>query len=571
MQIRDHLRCAGVPAAFLLTYVCAQAQVELYEKHGPNGSRFGTAVARAGDLDRDGCEDFLVGAPQALIGTLSCGMAQVLSGKDGHVLFTYSSGVAGEEFGASVSPAGDVDHDGWSDVLIGAPGYDQDRGKVLIFSGKTGFALHLWTGQEQGSRFGAAIALIGLVNLDFYPDFAISAPFETVNGQPLWGMVRVYSGQSAAMIREITHSGTGSNWGFGLALAGNCDWDGDSRSDVLVGSPLYSNGGVFSGAAQVFSGATGGMLRSWIGSMNDQLGTSIDGLGDLDGDGRGELAIGSPGKDDNGFNAGKVFVYGIQHSAIPLFALDGVAGSFMGQAVSRLDDADGDDTPDLLVGWPSYSLEFFGKYGKATVHSGQDGSVIEAVFGTEVDSTFGHSLAWLRDVNGDGRDDYIVGAGLFDGVGSNLGQASVILGGATRPVTYCTAKTNSQGCEPSIGFTGAASLSVGDNFHVTAWDVLNKTPGIMLYGFVPSAKPFMGGTLCVGNPIVRTGVQFSGGSSHGVDCTGRYDFAFSHAYMSSRGFVAGLGVFCQYWSRDPGFAPPDNVGLTTGLHFVVLP
>jgi hypothetical protein len=571
MHIRSHLRRGGLPAAFLFSSVCATAQVELYEKFGANGSKFGLVVARAGDLDRDGVPDFLVGAPQAVVGGVECGMAYSYSGLDGHLLFSYSTGIAGDNCGWSLSPAGDVDHDGWNEVLIGCPANDGDRGAVCLFSGKTGALLHSFHGVEPGSRFGSGIALIGKVDADSYPDFAISAPMETVGGQADWGMVRIYSGANVGLIREVTHSGSGSGWGFGLTLAGDCDWDGDGRGDLLIGSPFYSNGAPSRGLLQIYSGANNSVLRSWLGEADDRLGGAVAGLGDVDGDGLDDIAIASPFSDDNGYESGSVAVYGTQDPAMPIFVVDGEDGSRMGASLSRLGDVNGDGTPDLLVGWPGHSIPFLGALGKATVHSGVDGTVLESVIGAESDSLFGLDLARLGDLNGDGMDDYVVGAGLFDGIGSEMGQARVFLTGTSIPDVYCTAKTNSQGCEPRIGFQGAPSLSVGNNFEVIAWDVLNKTPGILIHSFTPDSKPFLGGTLCIGTPIVRTEVQFSGGSTQGNDCTGRYEFHFRQTYMAAHGFLAGKGVYCQYWSRDPGIAPPNNVGLTAGLHFVVQP
>jgi Tol biopolymer transport system component len=139
------------------------------------------------------------------------------------------------------------------------------------------------------------------------------------------------------------------------------------------------------------------------------------------------------------------------------------------------------------------------------------------------------------------------------------------------PANYCTAKTNSLGCLPQIGSSGMPSVSGPDNFYVTASNIFNNKLGIMLWSLAPTSAPFAGGTLCLHSPIVRTPPQFSGGSAQGNDCTGTYAFHFSQNYMVQQLLVANTTVYAQYWCRDPGFAPPNNIGLTDALYFTITP
>ncbi len=144
--------------------------------------------------------------------------------------------------------------------------------------------------------------------------------------------------------------------------------------------------------------------------------------------------------------------------------------------------------------------------------------------------------------------------------------------GAQPPEDYCTAKTNSLGCNPAIWYSGAPSINGPDSFYVNASGVLNNKTGMMLWSGTAASTPFHGGTLCIASPIVRTPLQNSGGSLPPVnDCSGLYSFHFSQAYMASHFLSPGSEVFAQFWSRDPGFSPPNNVGLTNGLHFVIGP
>ncbi|NUP95356.1 MAG: hypothetical protein HUU28_04250 [Planctomycetaceae bacterium] len=139
------------------------------------------------------------------------------------------------------------------------------------------------------------------------------------------------------------------------------------------------------------------------------------------------------------------------------------------------------------------------------------------------------------------------------------------------PGTYCTAKVNSLGCSPTIGWTGTPSLSGPDDFHVTAGNVLNQKNGLLFWGLGGGALPYYGGTLCVQPPVFRTPAQQSNGNTSSSDCSGAYDFAFSQAYMASKGLQAGTKVFTQFWSRDPGFPGSSSIGLTNGLSFELRP
>ena len=137
--------------------------------------------------------------------------------------------------------------------------------------------------------------------------------------------------------------------------------------------------------------------------------------------------------------------------------------------------------------------------------------------------------------------------------------------------TYCTAKANSLGCAPTIGASGLPELTGNDAFFVVAERVLSNKIGMLFWGLAPASTPFAGGTLCIQQPLVRTPIQPSGGNPPPDDCSGTYSFHFSQAYMAANGLAPGTSVYAQYWSRDPGFAPPQNIGLTDALSFTTCP
>jgi hypothetical protein len=86
----------------------------------------------------------------------------------------------------------------------------------------------------------------------------------------------------------------------------------------------------------------------------------------------------------------------------------------------------------------------------------------------------------------------------------------------------------------------------------------------------PGATAFGGGTLCVSGTVKRTPGQLSGGLAT-LPCSGSFDFHLGHAYLASQGLAAGTTVHAQYWSRDPGFAAPNNISLTDALEVTLVP
>ncbi len=137
---------------------------------------------------------------------------------------------------------------------------------------------------------------------------------------------------------------------------------------------------------------------------------------------------------------------------------------------------------------------------------------------------------------------------------------------------YCTAKVNSQGCTPSIGYTGVADANAGSGFVISASNVINNKAGVLFYGVDgATALAFQGGFLCVKAPTTRTPAQNSGGSPPPNDCSGNYAFDFNvriAAGVDPR-LVAGATVWSQYWSRDPNASFTTN--LTNALSFVIQP
>lgn len=139
------------------------------------------------------------------------------------------------------------------------------------------------------------------------------------------------------------------------------------------------------------------------------------------------------------------------------------------------------------------------------------------------------------------------------------------------PEVYCTAKTNSLGCVPQIGYQGLASVSIPAPFVIRATNELNNRAGLLFWGYAPKSTPYQGGWLCVQSPTRRSGLLNSGGQALGDDCSGVFQFDFNAVLRSGEDPFATVGteIFAQFWSRDP--AASFSTNRTNALRFTAQP
>jgi hypothetical protein len=557
-------------AAFTLT-LAASAQITVYSHYGANASdQQGWSVAGLGDVNGDGVEDYAAGAPFAgLVSSFRPGIVRLYSGRTGEVLRTWYGAAHGDEFGVSVAPVHDFDHDGRTDLIVGSPGWNGDRGRAVIYSTNSGAQLWQVNGLAAGDAMGTAVARIGYCNGDFAQDFAVGAPNEDGGGQSNRGTVRLYSGATGGILRTIT-PGNYTEVYFGRALSGGVDWDDDGYHDVVVGSPLVSlQGRTWCGMASVHSSATGLTLALWYGpTAGEQYGHSVAGLGDVNGDGHDEVLIGAPLADTAGANSGRIELRSTPQGA-PLRTHTGTTGEKMGYAVAAVSDADYDNRPDYAVGSPEFAFSGTLDRGIVRVFSGASGGAFGSATG-QLGSSFGRSIASVGDVNGDGFGDLLVGATTSDVNGTNAGLARLLLWNQSVPSFYGAGNTHSGGCAGYVTWSGTPSLSIGDDFRLEGRNLLNNSVGLVFWGYAPANTPLGGGTRLVGGPLVRTMPQATGGNAAGVDCSGTLTFEFTQAYLLQMGVQPGTTLYAQFLQRDLG-AAPNNVALTNAIEFEVIP
>lgn len=319
---------------------------------------FGTALAFAGDVDADGCDDLLVGEQGASPGGLyGAGAAHILSGRDGSLLHKFE-GTHPEDFlGTAVAPAGDIDGDGQADFLVGAIGMDPNgvdfAGSVFLISGANGSILQRFNGTRPWIQYGASVACIGDMNGDGLSDVAIGAPDERNGGESNSGSIFIYTALTGELILRL--DGASSFDHLGWAVSGVGDLTGDGRSDLLASAPNSSHDGrALCGAVYLYRGGDGKRIGAWYGpSQMQMIGDRVARLGDLDGDGLSEFGYSSVWASPGGYaTAGSVYI----HSGATLeeiHRLDGdQIGAMLGFSFVGAGDIDADGLAEVLVGAP---------------------------------------------------------------------------------------------------------------------------------------------------------------------------------------------------------------------------
>ena len=413
----------------------AQTPATLPSPNPESSGRFGIAVAGVPDANGDGDGDLLIGAHAESSGGLAgAGRAYLVSGATGAVLLTLASpnGQADGGFGFSVAGVPDADGDGRGDLLIGAPmeavSGSLERGRAYLYSGATGALLQTLTSSFQLEftlQFGYAVAGVPDTDGDGRGDLLIGAGLQETQAF-------LHSGGSGALIRTLSTPNYEGDSGFGKAVAGVGDVNGDGRGDLLIGAGGENGGGATnSGRAYLYDGAAGTVLRtleSPNGEASGRFGDAVAGVPDVDGDGFGELLIGAPGEDVGSvLDGGRAYlVSGASGAAMHALSAPQpqTAGRF-GAAVAGVADADGDGRGDLLIGADDEDGGGATDAGRAYLVSGTTAQILRRLASpnAEADGAFGSAVAGVPDLNGDGLGDIAIGAPAEDASATDDGRA----------------------------------------------------------------------------------------------------------------------------------------------------
>jgi FG-GAP repeat protein len=388
----------------------------IYQWNGTGvGDGLGGSASGAGDVNADGFYDVIAGAQKADPGGIgNAGSVYVYSGMDGSLLYQWNGTNVNERLGQSVAGAGDVNADGYDDVMTctiyAAPGGISNAGSVFVYSGADGSLLHRFDGTTADEFFGATVAGAGDVNRDGFADLLVGNPYASPAGVYRAGTVLVYSGADGSLLHQW--DGTTTEDLLGYSISGAKDINLDGFADVIIGSFQSDPGGlVDAGAAYVYSGADGSMLYQWDGiNAADYFGGQVSGAGDVNADGTPDLVISAWGVDFGAFgDQGEVYVYsGADGTQIRQWR--GIsAGDHLGSAVSGAGDVNGDGYDDVIMS----SLSAFGiieEAGSVYIYSGADSSLLFFEEGNSTDEYYGRSVSDAGDVNADGFDDVVVGS-----------------------------------------------------------------------------------------------------------------------------------------------------------------
>ncbi|MBN1425457.1 FG-GAP repeat protein [Candidatus Fermentibacteria bacterium] len=432
--------------------------------------RFAWSAGLAGDVNNDGAPDIIVGAYIEDGGATNSGRAYVFDAQTGTLLWTFVSPnpeVTGR-FGDSVSGAGDVDDDGYDDVIIGAGSEDGgtfDAGRAYVFSGQTGGLIYTFVSPNANITgfFGVAVDGVGDVDNDGYDDVIVGTQ-ELVSGLQSAGRAYVFSGQTGALLHTLV-SPSPEEWGFfGSDVLGIDDMNSDGRPDIIVSAAGEDGGATDAGRVYAFSGIDGSLLRIYMSPNSEEggaFGVSIARVPDSNSDGCPELLVGASYEDGGATDAGRVYLLsGSDGSLLQTFVSPNAKeGGEFGVAVSAIGDLNGDGVSDALVGgfWEDGGAT---ESGTAYLFSGSDASLIQAIGSPSPESPgfFGGVLFSVGDATADGMDDFVIGASYEDGGGVlNAGKVYFFSGDLGAP-RLTLVSPNAQ----SNGRFGCAVAHAGD-------------------------------------------------------------------------------------------------------------
>jgi len=510
-----------------------------------SNANFGWSVSGAGDVNGDSYSDVVVGAPYFDNGQTDEGRAYLYLGSSSGLStienWTAESNQGSALFGHSVSTAGDVNGDGYSDVIIGAPYLDSgqaDEGRVFVYLGSaTGLStIPHWMveSNQANAHFGNNVSTAGDVNGDGFSDVIVGARYYD-NGHVDEGRANVYLGSATGLstIPNWTAESNQASANFGWCVATAGDVNGDGFSDVIGGARLYDNGQTNEGKAYLYLGSSSGLsiIENWTAEPNvsdSEFGTSVSTAGDVNGDGYSDVIVGAPWLDNGQTNEGRTYVYlgsSVGLSEVPNWTAESnQASALFGFSVSIAGDVNGDGYSDVIVGAP-YLDNGQGDEGKVFIYLGSStGLSLSENWTTEsnqVSAQFGCSVSSAGDVNGDGASDVIVGSLYYDNGQSNEGRAFVYYGNGAGGKALVQQFNPVNGNVVSAG--GLTGIDAQSRLSIFARSPFGRSQGKMIYEYKTNGIPFSGNPITnsvAGTPVGTFSDLLQTGKNFTADLTG---------------------------------------------------
>lgn len=404
-------------------------------------ANFGFSVSGAGDVNGDGYDDVIAGAPHYGNGQTDEGAVYIYYGSSeglGSTPLIIESNTAGGLFGWSVASAGDINNDGFADLIVGATGCDtvERTGCAYVYlGGANGLSTTpAWAaqGDQRHAGFGYVVGALGDINGDVRSEVFVGAPSYDA-GEVDEGKVFVYLSTPDGLSQSAgwTAEGGQANAYFGMAVASAGDVSGDSRKDLLVGAPNASDTLAGEGKAYVFfsENDTLAATAAWVksgGQEQAHFGEAVSSAGDTNSDGLSDVLVGAPDFDDGETNEGAAFVFlaattGVSTQAAWIGQGD-VADAHYAASVAHAGDIDGNGYPDLLVGAHRLMQTNAGE-GRVYLYpikaSGIDHDAVwtvdaSTILPDQVYTDMGYAVCAAGDVNGDGSNEFLISAILSD-------------------------------------------------------------------------------------------------------------------------------------------------------------